>query len=138
MDIRLRAIREGTERDATAVKTISVHAVLIGCSPSRVIAENRYCFTHEIIINGHPLGHGRLSSARLMAGLPGVPDLYIGAYDYTKITAFAQRPRVEPMGDLYDEWMRKYCRGIVVEPLEPRSDKAVGRVRLKVMAENGV
>jgi RNA ligase (TIGR02306 family) len=64
---------------------------------------------------------------QLGAGLAWVPCLYVGPYDETAIRQMADGPSLIRSADHIRE-------GIVVKPLEERTDPQIGRVRLKIVS----
>jgi RNA ligase (TIGR02306 family) len=68
-----------------------------------------------------------VEARQLGAGLAWVPSLYVGPYDETAIRPMADGPSLIPGADHIRE-------GIVVKPLEERTDPQIGRVQLKIVS----
>ncbi len=110
------------------METVSLHGEVIGTQDLKYgfTGGNIGFFAFDIMVNGEPLDRSQFKSICTYYGIPMVPTLYNGPYDYNKIVAL-----IETKSLIADNIME----GGVVEPVVGRRDYFGNRVKLKLIAE---
>jgi RNA ligase (TIGR02306 family) len=127
---KLTAIREGMLAAGRPVQHLSLHGEVLGCQDLRygaTMSEPRF-EAFDLRINGEWVSWSEFEALTDTHGIPRVPTLYVGPFDYARLEEVAEGIAVG-MGD--DGHIRE---GAVVRPQVERRDAVLGRVQLKYIS----